>query len=60
MHERNKFQNAVMVIRKGKTNLINMINRKQKLYAETELKFWYILSVARVPADWVTEIVRLM
>lgn len=39
MHERNKFQNAVMVIRKGKTNLINMINRKQKLYAETELKF---------------------
>lgn len=39
MYERNKFQNAVMVIRKGKTNPINMINRKQKLYAKTDLKF---------------------
>lgn len=39
MHERNKFQNVVMVIRKGKTTPINMINKKQKHYAKTELKF---------------------
>lgn len=39
MHERKKIQNVVMVIRKGETTSINMINRKQKPYAKTELKF---------------------
>lgn len=33
-----KIQNAVMDLRKGKANPINMINKKQKLYAQTKLK----------------------
>lgn len=34
MHEK-KFQNAAMDLRRGKANPINMINKKQKLYAQT-------------------------
>lgn len=46
MHERNTFQNAVAVLRKGKANPINMMDKTQKFYHKTELKLQSMLSVA--------------
>lgn len=60
MHERNTFQNAVAVLRKGKANPINMMDKTQKFYHKTELKLQSMLSVAQELADSVTEIVQLI